>query len=158
MTFKEVRYRGSLGPMLPSLRAHSAHVPECARSVTGFTVSRTWYAGFKKSNALVDRRPVPHHAGRRWQSARAVGTHTAYAGSMGGLSPVPFGRWRDAWRDRRPRTLPYHRARSCYRLFAFGSLLSLPEMEAAGRHTEKFSSRALQYIARRAFLSFSGRF
>ena len=31
---------------------------------------------------------VPHHDGRRWQSARAVGTHTAYAGSMGGLIPV----------------------------------------------------------------------
>ena len=73
---------------------------------------------------------VPHHAVRRWQSARAVGTHMAYAESMGGLSPVPFGRWRDAWVDRRPRTLPSSRA-VVLSAFRFWVVLYLADLEAA---------------------------
>ena len=75
---------------------------------------------------------VPHHAGRRWQSARAVGTHTAYAGSMGGLSPVPFGRWRDAWVDRRPRTLSTSREVVISR-FRYGRFCRYPKWKPPTR-------------------------
>ena len=84
--------------------AHSVHATECADH---FVASWLWPLQEEFAQKCVAHSREARASGRAWLSgARVVGAAMGGAGMMAELNPVPLGRCRGPWRERRHRTVP----------------------------------------------------